>query len=291
MTILINKYTKVVVQGMTGREGTFHTQQMLNYGTNVVAGVSPKKAGQSWNNIPIMETVNEAVDYEDADASIIFVPPQFAAESIKEAIDAGISVIVCITDGIPAHDMIYIRREINQSNAKLIGPNCPGAISPGEIKLGIMPGHIYKKGNIGIISRSGSLSYEIAYNLTNNGFGQSTIVGVGGDAIKGVEHIDCLPLFDNDPETNAVVLIGEIGGDDEEQAAKYIKEQGKKPVVAFLAGKAAPEGKKMGHAGAIVQGGKGSYQSKYEALSDAGVSIAETPFEVVDLLKKVTCVT
>jgi succinyl-CoA synthetase alpha subunit len=289
MSILIDSHSRVIVQGITGREGTFHAHQMLKYGTNIVAGVSPKRAGTKWNeSIPVFETVRQARSETGADATIIFVPPLYAAEAIMDAIDAEIKVIVCVADGIPVHDMLFVKRKLLDSEKSiLIGPNCPGIITPGESKLGFMSDHIYKKGNIGIVSRSGSLSFEVAYGLTTAGMGQSTAVGVGGDAIKGAEFKDILPLFDEDPETEAIVLVGEIGGEDEENAATYIKERGKKPVVAYIAGRSAPEGKKMGHAGALIMKGKGTYDSKYKALSGAGVLVAETPADVPHLIRKV----
>jgi succinyl-CoA synthetase alpha subunit len=285
MSILINKQTKVVVQGITGREGEFHTQQMIAYGTKVVAGVTPGKGGSVIFDIPIFDTVQVAVKETGANASAIFVPARFAADAAFEGIDAGLELIVCITDGIPTQDMIQVVNVLKQSNSRLIGPNCPGIISPDESKIGIIPGNIAKKGNIGVVSRSGTLTYEIVNDITKSGLGQSTCIGIGGDPILGMRFIDILPLFESDPETKAVVLIGEIGGTDEEVAAEYIKRM-TKPVIAFISGRTAPPGKRMGHAGAIISGGKGTAQAKLDAFTAAKVPIADTTQEIPGLIKK-----
>ena len=289
MSILINKNTKVLVQGATGREGFFHTTQMLDYGTQVVAGVTPGKGGQTLEHggksVPVFNTVKEGVAATQADVSIIFVPPPFGFDAIMEAVSAGVKGIVCITEGIPIQDMMKAYRFVKDRDGWMIGPNCPGLITPDECKIGIMPGHIFKKGNIGMVSRSGTLTYEIVDELTRNGLGQSTCVGIGGDPIIGSSFVDVLGWFENDPETHAVVLSGEIGGNDEEMAAQFIKEKMTKPVVAFIAGKTAPPGKQMGHAGAIVSGHAGSAQSKIEAFADAGVQVVDLPSEVPALIK------
>ncbi len=279
MAILVDKNTKVVVQGITGKEGSFHATQCKAYGTQVVAGVTPGKAGQDVEGIPVFNTVEEAVKNTGANCSLIFVPPAFAADAIVEALDAGIELIVCITEGIPVRDMMMAKHYMknNYPNAKLIGPNCPGVITPGEAKVGIMPGHIFKRGNIGIVSRSGTLTYEASYQLTQYGLGQSTAVGIGGDPVHGLSHRDVIEMFNNDPETQAILMIGEIGGTAEEEAAEYIKHNVKKPVFAYIAGITAPPGRRMGHAGAIIMGGKGTAQAKMQALRDANAHVIENP--------------
>lgn len=286
VAILVNRDTRVIVQGMTGRQGSFHTRLMMEYGTKVVAGVSPGKGGTRWEGIPVFDTVAEALAYHAAEASIIFVPPVAAAESICEAVEGGLKVVVCITDGIPQHEMLMVKRRLRDSQTVLIGPNCPGVITPGECKLGIMPAHVYRKGPVGIVSRSGSLSYEVALILTTAGLGQSTVVGVGGDPVKGADFAALLPLLEEDPETEVVVLIGEIGGTDEERAAEVIARGYRKPVVALVVGRSAPPGKKMGHAGAIVARGRGGYLSKVQALRAAGAAVAETPWDVPALVRR-----
>jgi succinyl-CoA synthetase alpha subunit len=288
MAILINKQTRVLVQGVTGREGEFHTRAMLDYGTNVVAGVTPGKGGQfiehGDDTVPVFNTVEEAVKMTNADTSVIFVPPPFGADAIFEAVDAGIHGIVCITEGIPIQDMMKCYRFLQERNGWMIGPNCPGLITPGECKIGIMPAHIFSPGPIGVVSRSGTLTYEIVDELTRAGLGQSTCVGIGGDPIIGSSFVDVLGWFEQDEATKAVVLSGEIGGNDEEKAAEYIKQMSK-PVVSFIAGKTAPAGKRMGHAGAIVSGSAGTAQAKIEALQAAGAKVAELPNQVPDLIR------
>jgi succinyl-CoA synthetase alpha subunit len=288
MAILINKETRVLVQGVTGREGEFHTRQMLDYGTNVVAGVTPGKGGQFIEHgdetVPVFNTVEEAVKMTQADVSVIFVPPPFGADAIFEAVDAGINGIVCITEGIPIQDMMRCYRFLQEKSGWMIGPNCPGLITPGECKVGIVPGHIFTPGEIGVVSRSGTLTYEIVDELTRAGMGQSTCVGIGGDPIIGSSFVDVLGWFEKDPATKAVVLSGEIGGNDEEKAAEFIKTM-TKPVVGFIAGKTAPAGKRMGHAGAIVSGSAGTAQAKIEALEAAGATVAELPNQVPGLIR------
>jgi len=287
MAILVNADSKVLVQGMTGREGEFHTRQMLDYGTKVVAGVTPGKGGMQVLGVPVYDTVKQAVAETGANVACIFVPAPFAPDAILEAADAGIELIVCITEGIPVQDMIRVVNYLKRcTRSRLIGPNCPGVTTAGECKVGIMPGNLFRKGTIGLVSRSGTLTYEIVHELTRAGFGQSTCVGIGGDPIIGTSFIDVLPLFEADPQTEAVVLVGEIGGSDEELAAEYIKHQMSKPVVGFISGRTAPPGKRMGHAGAIISGGKGSAQSKVQALSEAGVPIADTPADIPHLLRE-----
>ncbi|BCM91801.1 succinate--CoA ligase [ADP-forming] subunit alpha [Abditibacteriota bacterium] len=290
MSILINKDTRVLVQGATGREGLFHTQQMLEYGTNVVAGVTPGKGGQTiehaGKSVPVFNTVKEAAQATQANVSIIFVPPPFGSDAILEAVDSGVTGIVCITEGIPIQDMMKTYRFVKERDGWMIGPNCPGLITPGECKIGIMPAHIFSQGDIGVVSRSGTLTYELVDELTRNGMGQTTCVGIGGDPIIGSSFVDVLAWFEKDPATKAVVLSGEIGGNDEEMAADFIKNHMTKPVVAFIAGKTAPPGKQMGHAGAIVSGSAGSAQSKVEAFTAANVPVADLPSEVPGLLRE-----
>ena len=285
MSILIDEKTRVVVQGITGGEGTFHTQRMLEYGTKVVAGMTPGKGGTKHLNVPVFNTVAEAVKAEGANAAAIFVPPFFAADAIMEAADAGVSLVVCITEGIPTFDMIKVKTFLREKPAALIGPNTPGIISPGKCKIGIMPGHIHKLGTIGIISRSGTLTYEAVQQVTRQGYGQSTAVGIGGDPIVGLKYIELLKLFRDDPGTEAVILIGEIGGTAEDEAAEYIKKEFPKPVVGFIAGQTAPPGRRMGHAGAIIAGGKGTAKEKMDALRAAGVHVAQSPAEIGATLK------
>jgi succinyl-CoA synthetase alpha subunit len=286
MSILVHENTRVVVQGITGTEGTFHVQRMKEYGTKIVAGVTPGKGGTTHLGVPVFNTVEEAVAQTGADASAIFVPPFFAAEAVMEAADSGVGVIVCITEGIPTFDMIRVKTYLNDRRSALIGPNTPGIISPGKCKIGIMPGHICKRGTIGIISRSGTLTYEAIQQATKLGYGQSTAVGQGGDPIIGLKFIDFLRLFKEDDETEAVILIGEIGGTAEEEAAEYIRKEFGKPVVGFIAGQTAPPGRRMGHAGAIIAGGKGTAAEKMEALEKAGVHVAISPAEIGSTLKR-----
>jgi succinyl-CoA synthetase alpha subunit len=288
MSILLNRDTRVVVQGITGSAGSFHTKQMLAYGTNIVAGVTPGKGGQKFEDkVPVFDTLSQAARETRPTASVIFVPPPFAADSILEAVDARLPLVVCITEGIPINDMVKVKRAMEGSPTRLIGPNCPGVITPGECKIGIMPGHIHRKGRIGIVSRSGTLTYEAVHQVTQLGMGQSTAVGIGGDPVHGMNFVDCMKLFAQDPETDAVILIGEIGGGEEEDAAAWIRANYKKPVVGFIAGATAPPGKRMGHAGAIISGGKGTAQDKFGALREAGVHIATGPHELGSTLKAV----
>ncbi|GFO58470.1 succinate--CoA ligase [ADP-forming] subunit alpha [Geomonas silvestris] len=286
MSILINKSSKIVVQGITGRSGLFHTQQCREYGSQIVAGVTPGKGGIHIEGIPVFNTVAEAVKYTEANVSMIFVPPPGAADAILEAADAGLELAVCITEGIPVRDMVPVKAMINQSKMRLVGPNCPGVITPGECKIGIMPGHIHKPGKIGVVSRSGTLTYEAVKQLTDNGLGQSTCVGIGGDPIIGMNFIDVLRLFNEDPQTEGVFMIGEIGGAAEEEAARWIKENMKKPVGAFIAGVTAPPGKRMGHAGAIITGGKGKAEDKIRTLSECGVVVAASPTKMGDAMQE-----
>lgn len=290
MSIFVDESTKIVVQGITGRDGSFHARQMKQYGSKVVAGVTPGKGGQDLDGIPIFNTVEDAVDATKANTSVIYVPVAFAIDAIYEAADAGVELIVCITEGIPANDMLDVYNYLKDKDCRLIGPNCPGIISPGKTKVGIMPGEIHKPGRVGVVSRSGTLTYEVVYNLTLNDLGQTTCIGIGGDQIIGTNFIDCLSAFESDPETDAVVMIGEIGGTDEEEAADYIQKNMTKPVVAFIAGRTAPPGKRMGHAGAIISGGTGTAADKVKALNAAGIPVAETPAQIavltLDALRK-----
>jgi len=283
MSVLVDEDTRVVVQGITGGEGQFHTEQMLAYGTNVVAGAVPGKGGEEVAGVPVYDTVSGAVRAENADASVVFVPPAVAADALFEALDADLDVVVAITEGIPAQDMSRVHRIVGETDTHLVGPNCPGVITPGETKLGILPGNIFESGSVGLISRSGTLTYQIVDNLTSRGLGQSTAIGIGGDPIIGTDFTDALGLFESDPATDAVVLCGEIGGEDEEEAARYIDEHLETPVAGFIAGRTAPPGKRMGHAGAIVSGsGTGTARSKIDALEAAGVPVGDTPEEVVE---------
>jgi len=288
MSVLVNKNTRLLTQGITGSAGSFHSKQMLAYGTNLVAGVTPGKGGTKFEEkVPIFDTVEQAVKATQANASVIFVPPPFAADAILEAAAAGIPLVVCITEGIPIADMIKVKRALAGTPVTLIGPNCPGIITPDECKIGIMPGHIHKKGRIGIVSRSGTLTYEAVHQVSQLGMGQSTAIGIGGDPVHGMTFVDAMKLFAADPETDAVILIGEIGGSEEEDAAEWIKANYKKPVVGFIAGATAPPGKRMGHAGAIISGGKGTAKDKFAALKAAGVHIASGPHELGLTLKSV----
>lgn len=280
MAVLVDKNTRLIVQGITGKEGTFHTLQMVDYGTNVVGGVTPGKGGTTHEGIPVFNTVADAVKETGANASVIYVPPPFAADAIMEAADAGIPVVVCITEGIPVDDMVKAKAFLSSRNSRLIGPNCPGIISPGKCKIGIMPGHIHKEGRIGVVSRSGTLTYEAVGQLTALGLGQSTAIGIGGDPIIGTTHTDALALFQADDETDAIIMIGEIGGTAEEEAAAYAKEHVTKPIVSFIAGQTAPPGRRMGHAGAIISGGKGTAAEKMKALTEAGIRVVQSPADI-----------
>ncbi len=277
MSILVDKSTKLLVQGLTGKEGTFHAKACAEYGTKIVGGITPGKGGTTHEGWPIFNTVQDAVDKTGANATVIFVPPPFAADAIMEAADAEVELIVCITEGVPANDMIKVWEYLQDRRSRLIGPNCPGIISPGKCKIGIMPGRIHKEGNVGIVSRSGTLTYEAVYQLTQRGIGQSTAIGIGGDPIIGTNFVDALELFNKDPQTEAIVMIGEIGGNAEETAAEYVKAHVKKPVVSFIAGQTAPPGRRMGHAGAIISGGHGTAAEKYTALEAAGIRVVKTP--------------
>ena len=283
MSVLVDEDSRVVVQGITGGEGKFHTEQMIEYGTNVVAGAVPGKGGQEVAGVPVYDTVEQAAIEEDADTSVVFVPPAFAGDALFEALDAPLDLVVAITEGIPTQDMARVKRAEQETDTYLVGPNCPGLITPGEAKLGILPGNIFEAGNVGLVSRSGTLTYQVVDNLTQRGIGQSTAIGIGGDPIIGTSFIDALQLFEDDPDTDAVVMCGEIGGEDEEEAAAFIDEHMETPVAGFIAGRTAPPGKRMGHAGAIVSGsGTGTAESKIGALNDAGVPVGDTPNEVAD---------
>ncbi|MBD3234551.1 MAG: succinate--CoA ligase subunit alpha [candidate division Zixibacteria bacterium] len=284
MAIFLSRKNKVIVQGITGRDGSFHTQQMVDYGTQVVGGVTPGKGGETVHGVPVFESVEDAVKSTYADTSVIFVPPKFSVDAIYEAVDAGIKLVVCITEGVPAIDMLKVYHYVQSHGARLIGPNCPGIISPGLSKVGIMPAQIHRKGKVGVVSRSGTLTYEVVFALTNKKIGQSTVIGIGGDPIIGTNFIDCIDAFNKDKMTDGIVLIGEIGGTDEEEAAKYIKKNVKKPVVAFIAGRTAPPGKRMGHAGAIISGGTGTAEDKIKALNAVGIPVADLPAQVADLM-------
>lgn len=280
MSVLVNKNTRVVVQGITGKEGSFHAAQMIEYGTNVVAGVTPGKGGQHHHGTPIFNTIRDAMDKEGANASVIFVPPAFAADAILECVGAGIPLVVCITEGIPVQDMARVWPVLKASQTRLIGPNCPGVITPGECKIGIMPGFIHRPGTIGVVSRSGTLTYETVHQLTGQGLGQSTCIGIGGDPVIGTKHRDAIELLNNDPATQGIVMIGEIGGTDEEDAALWVKANVKKPMVGFIAGQTAPPGRRMGHAGAIISGGKGTASSKMDAMRAAGIHVVNSLAEI-----------
>jgi succinyl-CoA synthetase alpha subunit len=285
MSILVDKNTRLVVQGITGREGAFHTKQMIDYGTNVVAGVTPGKGGEwVFDTVPVFDTVKEAVDATGANTGIIYVPARFAADAIIEAADAGVDLVVCITEGLPVLDMVQVRAYLDTTHTRLIGPNCPGLITPGAAKVGIIPGHIMTPGNVGVVSRSGTLTYEVVYALTARGIGQSTAVGIGGDPINGTSFLDVLQMFEEDPDTEQVILIGEIGGTDEQKAAEYIAQKMTKPVTAFIAGQSAPPGRRMGHAGAIISGGEGTAAEKMAALAAAGAKVARHPDEIAEIV-------
>lgn len=290
MSILINKNSRVIVQGLTGKTGAFHTEMSMNYAFGkecYVGGVTPKKGGTTFLNLPVFNNVKEAREQTGANVSVIYVPPPFAAAAIDEAVEAGIEFVICITEGIPVEDMLRTRYKMQGKNTILLGPNCPGIITPDELKIGIMPGHIHKKGSIGVVSKSGTLTYEAASQLAEFGLGQSTVVGVGGDPINGLKHIDVLKMFNDDPETEAVIMVGEIGGNDEETAAQWVKENMKKPVVGFIAGVTAPPGKRMGHAGAIISGGKGTAQEKLSVMEECGIKVTRNPAEIGKTLKSV----
>ncbi|MCI0183576.1 MAG: succinate--CoA ligase subunit alpha [Acidibacillus sp.] len=286
MSILVNKNTRVITQGITGATGLFHTKQAIEYGTQMVGGVTPGKGGTTVEGVPVFDTVEAAVKGTGANASVIYVPPAFAADAILEAAEAGVELVICITEGIPILDMVTVKRYLDGKGTRLIGPNCPGVITPDECKIGIMPGYIHKRGHVGVVSRSGTLTYEAVYQLTVQGVGQSTAVGIGGDPVNGTNFVDVLKMFNEDPDTEAVIMIGEIGGTAEEEAAAYIKEHMKKPVAGFIAGRSAPAGKRMGHAGAIISGGKGTADEKVAAMQAAGIHVANTPSEMGSTLVK-----
>jgi succinyl-CoA synthetase alpha subunit len=285
LSVLVDKNTRLVVQGITGKEGTFHTKQMVEYGTQVVGGVTPGKGGTTHEGIPVFNTVADAVREAGANASVIYVPPPFAADAIMEAADAGLPLVVCITEGIPALDMVKVKEYLADKMTRLVGPNCPGVISPGKCKIGIMPGHIHKEGRVGVVSRSGTLTYEAVGQLTKLGLGQSTAIGIGGDPIVGTTHLQALALFQDDPETEAIVMIGEIGGSAEEEAAAFARDNVTKPIVAFIAGQTAPPGRRMGHAGAIIAGGKGTAAEKMKALEEAGIRVVRSPADIGQAVK------
>ena len=287
MSILVNKDSKIICQGITGNQGQFHTEQCIAYGTQVVGGVTPGRGGEECLGVPVFNTMREAVAETGADVSMIYVPAPFAADAILEAADSGVNLVVCITEGIPVNDMVKVKAAMRDFDCRLIGPNCPGIITPEECKIGIMPGFIHKKGRIGIVSRSGTLTYEAVYQTTQNGLGQSTCIGIGGDPVRGMNFIDCLELFEADPETHGVLMVGEIGGSDEEAAAEFIKANVSKPVVAYIAGVTAPPGKRMGHAGAIIAGGKGTADAKFEALDAAGVATVRSPAELGSKMQEI----
>jgi succinyl-CoA synthetase alpha subunit len=287
VSIFIDDSTRLVVQGITGRDGSFHTKQMMEYGTHVVAGVTPGKGGQTFEgSVPIFDTVEDAVRETGANASVIYVPPAFAADAMFEAADAGVDFIVCITEGVPVLDMTRVRPYVREKGARLLGPNCPGLLSPGKSKVGIIPGHITQQGNVGLVSRSGTLTYEVVFKLKQAGLGTTTCVGIGGDPINGTDFIDCLAAFEADPETQAIVMIGEIGGTDEQDAARYVKQNLSKPVVGFIAGQTAPPGRRMGHAGAIISGSAGTAEEKMQAFRDNGIGVARRPLDVVGLIQE-----